>query len=73
MTEKELFEGVIECLWRFHCFDTAFVYGEDYLIKNIVWIKREFERKIEQMTPADWDMATKKYIEALKETKGGGS
>ena len=67
MTEDKFKEGLIDCLRRAHYLDVAFIYGEDYVMKNQVWIEYDFERKLKRMTANDWERVTKSYIEALKE------
>lgn len=67
MTEDQFKEGLIDCLRRAHYLDVAFLYGDDYIMKNRVWIEWDFERKLARMTAKDWERMTKIYIEALKE------
>ena len=69
MTEEELRAGVIDCLRRAHFMTEAFIHGEEYIKKHLVWIEWDFERKLKRMTESDWEIHTKAYIEALKEAQ----
>lgn len=66
MTEKELLDGVIDCLLRAHILEYLFLHGEQYVYKNKAWIIWEFERKLKRMSEDEWDMHIKAYIKALK-------
>lgn len=67
MTEDQFKEGLIDWLHRAYYLEVAFIYGEDYIIKNRVRIEWDFERKLKRMTAKDWERMTKIYIEVLKE------
>lgn len=67
MTEDQFKEDLIDCLRRAHYLDVAFLYGEDYVKRNSIWIEWDFERKLKRMAANDWERLTKIYIKALKE------
>lgn len=67
MTEDQFIEGLIDCLRRVHYLGAVFLYGEDYVRRNSIWIEWDFERKLKRMTANDWERLAKICIKALKE------
>lgn len=69
MTDEEFKEELVDWLRRAHFADMAFMYGEEYVVRNRVWIDWEFDRRLKRMTVEEWDRAAKLYINVLKAAK----
>lgn len=69
MTTEDFTQGVIDMLWNNHVMDMAIVHGMRYIHDNLMWIQWEFNRKLQRMTPEQWEQAAKVYIEYIKGCK----
>jgi len=66
---KEFNTGVIDYLWFLHVLDVSIAHGLGYVRANHKWIRWEFNRKLQRMTPEQWEQAAKDYKEHIKRCK----
>ena len=69
MTTEDFTQGVFDMLWNNHVMDVIIVHGMRYVHDNLMWIQWEFNRKLQRMTPEQWEQAVKDYIENIKRCK----
>lgn len=72
MTPDDFLKEYIK--WERYAFyrSEVFIHGEEYVIKNAVWIEREFSRYIERMSADDKEKRIQIFIDTVNAIRKDG-